>query len=292
MKPPSINLLKPVWLISLLFFLFFIPLSAVELLTMKGESIQGGFLIGAVPEEIEKLFWNYQEIDISKDFFIRGFDRDEELRQVITLVEKSGEMHHLTIRLTRAEYEIQDVKGISTQYSHKPTNPEVTSRINRETLLLQEARQIINNNQFRYFDEFIRPIDGGRVTSLFGSQRIINGIVQRPHNGIDIAVPEGTEIKAMTSGVVVLTGDYYYNGKFVLIDHGVGLSSIYLHMNQIAVEAGNYVKTGSKIGEVGTTGRSSGNHLHWGVNWYKNRINPQSLLKLDEVFFTLIKGDN
>ena len=177
------------------------------------------------------------------------------------------------------------------KYVKQPDNPALTKRIDSESALLKKARNSINNNQFHYFEKFVRPIDGGWISGVFGNQRVINGVFKQPHNGLDIAVPEGTEIKAMTSGVVTLTGDYFYNGKFVLLDHGVGLSSIYLHMSKIDVKKGDYVVAGDKIGEVGSTGRSTGNHLHWGVNLYKKRIDPEVFLKLDEVFFRL-KKDN
>jgi murein DD-endopeptidase MepM/ murein hydrolase activator NlpD len=125
-------------------------------------------------------------------------------------------------------------------------------------------------------------IRGGRITGIFGSQRILNGVKKSPHNGLDIAAPEGTSVYAMTDGIVRLTGkNYYYNGNFVFIDHGQGLSSLYLHMSRLNVKDGQIVKKGVKIGEVGTTGRSTGPHLHWSVQWYNKRIDPECLLKIN-----------
>ena len=274
----------------LILFLLSISLSATDILTLKGEAVQGGFLIGELSEDVEQVFWNYEKVNIFNHQFIMGFDRDEKLRHIITLCEKNGEMHNLTITLTPREYYIQKINKIQKKYVKQPTDAKLTKRIDDESELLKIARKSINNNQFHYFDRFIRPIENGRISSSFGNQRILNGVPKRPHNGIDIAVPEGTEIKAMTSGVVKITGDFFYNGKFVLIDHGAGLSSIYLHMSKIDVEKGEYVVAGDKIGEVGSTGRSTGNHLHWGVNWYKDRIDPEAFLKLDEVFLKLRKN--
>ena len=91
----------------------------------------------------------------------------------------------------------------------------------------------------------------------------------------------------MTTGVVALTGDYYYNGKFVLLDHGAGLTSIYIHMSKISVEKGDYILTGEKIGEVGSTGRSTGNHLHWGIGWKDQRIDPELLQNMDNIFIKI-----
>jgi len=107
---------------------------------------------------------------------------------------------------------------------------------------------------------------------------------------LDIAAPEGTEVLAAAAGKVVLTGDYFYNGKFVLIDHGGGLNSIYIHLKEIDVEIGQFVRQGDKIGEVGSSGRSTGPHLHWGVNWKGKRIDPELLLKKN--FITEIASDS
>ena len=93
----------------------------------------------------------------------------------------------------------------------------------------------------------------------------------------------------MTTSVVAITGIFFYNGKFVLLDHGSGFSSIYIHMSSINVEVGDYILTGEKIGEVGSTGRSTGNHLHWGVGWNSRRIDPELLQNMDDVFLRILK---
>ena len=123
---------------------------------------------------------------------------------------------------------------------------------------------------------------GGRVSSVFGSARILNGIPKNAHNGYDIAAPIGTSVYAMTDGIVRLAADnFYYPGNYILLDHGQGLNSQYLHLSKMIVKKGDRVKKGQKIGEIGTTGRSTGPHLHWGVQWYLRRIDPARLLELD-----------
>jgi murein DD-endopeptidase MepM/ murein hydrolase activator NlpD len=125
---------------------------------------------------------------------------------------------------------------------------------------------------------FVKPIEKGRISSVFGSQRILNGVPKSPHNGIDIAVPSGTPVKAMSDGKVILSADdFYYAGNFIILDHGLGLNSMYLHLSQTLVEEGQYVKKGEIIGKVGTTGRSTGPHLHWSVQWYNKRVDPDSV---------------
>ena len=128
---------------------------------------------------------------------------------------------------------------------------------------------------------FIRPIKGGRISSVFGSQRILNGIPKNMHNGLDIAVPRGTPVLAMADAVVNLTTDnFYYAGNYIVLDHGQGLNSMYLHLSEILVEEGQRVNKGDVIGKVGTTGRSTGPHLHWGVQWYSKRIDPEHILNI------------
>ena len=110
----------------------------------------------------------------------------------------------------------------------------------------------------------------------------MNGVPENIHNGLDIAKKKGSPVYASSDGIVRIAGNnFYYNGTFVLIDHGQGLTTVYLHFSKLLVKTGDRVKKGEIIGEIGTTGRSTGPHLHWGVQWYNKRIDPESLLNLD-----------
>lgn len=255
-------------------------LSAYEThLSIKGIPSQGGLIIGTVSKAVKQVNLDNEKLHLIGRKFIYGFDRDAELEHEITLI---FDDHFETIKfaIAKYEYDIQNITRVQKKYVSPPADPYLANKIKLEANNLKAVRKQMKENIFFYADSvFIRPVEKGWISSKFGGQRIINGVPQRPHNGLDIAVPKGTEIKAMTTGIVTLTGDYFYNGKFVLIDHGSGLSSIYLHMSKISVEKGDFVKTGDKIGEVGSTGRSTGNHLHWGINWYKSRINPSLILK-------------
>lgn len=271
-------------ILSILLLLTF-SLSAVDLLTLKGFPYQGCLLIGEVDETVESVFVDGKEITLHKQHFLIGFDRDAKLRHTITLITADGKVEKLVFYLNEYDYDIQNIENIQKQYVEQPTDPKLQNKLYLESQTLKVIRQQMKQNFFCYRDSiFIRPVEKGWISATFGGQRIINGTSQKPHDGIDIALPLGTEVHAMTSGVVALTGDYFYNGKFVLLDHGLGLSSIYLHLNDIYVKKGDYVKIGDLIGEVGSTGRSTGNHLHWGVNWNGKRINPELVLKTDEVF--------
>ncbi len=269
----------------LLFIVLALSIAAEDILTLQGNATQGGILVGKVSSSIEKIFLDYQEIPLMENIFIIGFDRDAKLRHILTLLMQNGQMETTEFHLTKREYETQRIDNIPPEYLEDPKDKDVIDRIERESAKLQEIRKNIQNNQFIYLDDFTIPVENGKVTGIFGSNRILNGIPVSPHNGLDIAAPLGTDIKSMATGIVALTGDYFYNGKFVLIDHGCGLSSIYIHMSTISVEKGDYVLKGDKIGEVGSTGRSTGNHLHWGISWKGERIDPALITKQDNIFF-------
>lgn len=125
--------------------------------------------------------------------------------------------------------------------------------------------------------QLIQPVQG-RYSSPFGLKRFFNEQPRKPHSGLDIAAPTGTPILAAASGTITETGDYFFNGKTIFIDHGQGFVTMYCHLNKIGVEAGQKVKVGEIIGEVGETGRVTGAHLHWSVALNKALVNPRLFL--------------
>ena len=129
-------------------------------------------------------------------------------------------------------------------------------------------------------DGFDYPLKQFTKTSPFGAQRILNGVTKKPHYGVDIAAPVGTPIYAPADGVISMADDdLYFEGAMVLIDHGQGLISMYLHMNTIDVKPGQEVKRGEKIGEVGSKGRSTGPHLCWRLKWRNRHLDPELLTR-------------
>ena len=277
------------FLIFILLISFSFPFFSEEFLILSGNATQGGILIGNVHQDVEQVFWNEKNLAISDQKIIIGFDRDEPLEHQISLILKNGEIIKKDFLISKREYEIQRIDKIKKEYVEKPVDKNLLRRISNESKSLQAVRSGIYKENDIMFEEFIRPIEEGKISGVFGSQRILNGIPKSPHSGLDIAAPKGTPVKAMSNGIVALIGDYFYNGKFVLIDHGLGLSSIYIHLDSIAVELGQNVEIGEQIGSVGSTGRATGPHLHWGVNYFKKRIDPELLLDQDEKFLIIKK---
>ncbi|MFP4082650.1 MAG: M23 family metallopeptidase [Candidatus Aminicenantes bacterium] len=154
--------------------------------------------------------------------------------------------------------------------------PEVRERIKRESNILRSIYARFTP-QWLGEEKFVIPTSG-KVLDNFGERRIYNNKPRSPHGGVDISAPAGNPVKASNSGIVVLSTDLYFAGRTVIIDHGLGLFTIYCHFSKIAVKRGEQVKKGEIIGEVGATGRVTGPHLHWGVKILGSRVDPFSVL--------------
>ena len=156
----------------------------------------------------------------------------------------------------------------------RPLSPadDVVARIRRESEIMHKVHAR-DTAAVWFADGFDWPIPG-IVSSLFGSQRILNGEPRAPHLAVDIAAPTGTPIHAPADGVVSLIGDFYFDGGFTILDHGHGVSTCYGHQSKKLVAEGDKVMRGQVIGEVGQTGRATGPHLHWGMNWFQIDVDP------------------
>ena len=248
------------------------PLQAIE---FQGKFIQGHFILGKTDPN-SKIKVGKKEVKISKDgFFVFGIDRDRKFDLTFTKI-LDEKKTIITKTVLKRKYNIQRIDGLEES---KVTPPEsVYKRIKKENNAIGEARAINSNLNF-FKDKFIMPVEG-IISGVYGSQRILNGKPKWPHYGIDIAAKQGTMIKSSGAGVVTMAeDDLYYTGGTIIMDHGHGISTIYSHLENILVSVGDKINQGDVIGTVGSTGRSTGPHLDFRVNWFQTRLDPMSVLK-------------
>ena len=245
--------------------------SAVE---FKGKFLQGHFIIG-ITEPGSKIIVGKKEVKVSEDgYFVFGIDRDRKFDVTITKI-TNGKKEKIIKKVLKRKYNIQRIDGLEES---KVTPPEeVYQIIKAENNRIGEAIAI--NSDLPFFkDQFIMPVKG-IISGVYGSQRILNGKPRWPHYGIDIAAKQGTKIKSSGSGVVTMAeDDLYYTGGTVIMDHGHGISTIYSHLETVIVSVGDKINQGDIIGTVGSTGRSTGPHLDFRINWFQTRLDPMSVL--------------
>ena len=242
--------------------------------TFDGKFIQGSFILGKTDPGSE-VFIDKKKIKVTSDgYFAFGLSRDRKNDVVIKINENK-----IIKKVFKRKYNIQRIDGLDEK---KVTPPEeVYERIKRENKLIVTAREINSDLDF-FKDKFILPLDDAIITGVYGSQRILNGKPRWPHYGIDFAGDLGTPIKAMADGVVTMVeNDLYYTGATLIFDHGHGISTLYMHMNEIFVEKDDIVKKGDIIGTVGSSGRSTGPHLDVRLNWFGIRLDPATVLDIN-----------
>ena len=256
---------------TLIFLFISFNASAIE---FTGKFIQGHFILGKT-DPGSKIIIDKKEIKVSQDgYFVFGIDRDRKFDILITQISNSKK-EKITKKIFKRKYKIQKIDGLP---ENKVTPPEsVYKRIKKENNAIGEARAI--NSDLNFFkNKFIMPVDG-IITGVYGSQRILNGKPKWPHYGIDIAADEGTQIKSSGSGIVTMAeDDLYYTGGTIIMDHGHGISTIYSHLENVLVSVGDKINQGDIIGTVGSTGRSTGPHLDFRINWFQTRLDPMSVL--------------
>ena len=257
------------------FLIFFFFISTANAIEFQGKFLQGHFIIGKTNPEA-KIIIGKKEVRVSKDgFFVFGIDRDQKYDLTFTKI-FDGKKTTITKKVLKRKYNIQRIDGLEES---KVTPPEsVYKRIKKENNAIGEARAI--NSELQFFKQkFIMPVEG-IISGVYGSQRILNGKPRWPHYGIDIAAKQGTMIKSSGSGKVTMAeDDLYYTGGTVIMDHGHGISTIYSHLENVLVSVGDLINQGDIIGTVGSTGRSTGPHLDFRINWFQTRLDPMSVLK-------------
>ena len=258
-------------LFLIIIFFFTTHLNAIE---FKGKFVQGHYIIG-LTDPLAKIIIDKKEVRVSKDgYFVFGLDRDRKFDVTITKY-INGKKEKIIKKVIKRKYNIQRIDGLEES---KVTPPEsVYKRIKEENNKIGKARAINSNLPF-FKNQFIMPVKG-IISGVYGSQRILNGKPKWPHYGIDIAAKKGTKIKSSATGVVTMAeADLYYTGGTIIMDHGHGISTIYSHLETINVKVGDEILQGDIIGTVGSTGRSTGPHLDFRVNWFQTRLDPMSLI--------------
>jgi murein DD-endopeptidase MepM/ murein hydrolase activator NlpD len=241
-------------------------------ITLDGVLSQGGLARGEAPPGTT-LSLDGRAVRVAPDGkFILGFGRDAPLRMTLAAAFPDGSATTREIALEKHAYDVQRINGLPPLM----VNPDsaLMPRIKAELDKIRAARKTESDMlAFEIAPEW--PVTGP-ISGVYGSQRILNGEPRAPHLGVDIAAPAGTPIKAALAGTVTLAEhDLYFTGGTVIIDHGYGLSSIYQHMSRLDVSVGDAVQQDDVIGAIGATGRVTGAHLHWGVNWYQTAIDPE-----------------
>lgn len=262
--------------ISLIFLGFIAPHCIAYEVDFIGDKVQGGLVIGKVIPGVKVSYKNKLVRVSEQGYFLLGFDRDEAQSVSYTLEFPDSSKEIKSIQIAQRNYLEESISGLATN-KVKPSKAEL-ERISKEQAYFDNARQIDDPRE-DFLQAFIWPLNG-RVSGVYGSRRILNGTPKRPHYGLDIAAPEGTSIKAPANGLVTLNQpDLFYTGVTVMLDHGHGLSTLYVHMSESNVELGQYVTQGDVIGAVGKTGRATGPHLHWGMSLFGTRLDPRLMLE-------------
>lgn len=250
--------------------------SGLFALELQGEAVQGGLIFGQVSPGAEVRLDDTAVLVSGEGRFVIGFGRDETGERRLTVREPGGAVETVSLPVAARDYDIEYVDGLPPKTV--TPDPEALERIRQEQQMVASARAR-RDQRTDYTGGFAWPA-GGRISGVYGSQRVLNGEPRRPHFGLDIAAPTGTPVHAPADGIVTLAHpDLYFSGGTIILDHGQGLSSSFLHLSKIHVEAGRTVRQGDVIAEIGATGRASGPHLDWRMNWLDRRVDPQLLME-------------
>lgn len=232
---------------------------------------QGGLVVARLPEVVQASVGG-KPVRVGADgTLVFGAGRDEKGPLLVNLAYRDGRRETVRLQVTPRDWPVERVNGVPPKTVNPP--PDIAARIQREQAEVTAARDRDDDRE-DFLQGFIWPVQG-RISGRFGNQRVYNGDPKSPHSGMDIAVPQGTAVKAPADGVVTFAKPgLYLTGGTVLLDHGFGLSSNFLHLSRLDVKVGQHVRQGEVIGAAGMTGRATGPHVHWGFNWFGVRLDP------------------
>lgn len=243
-----------------------------NLFRFDGPMIQGGAVVGTAPALTTRLTLDGQAVPIAADGrFLIAFDRDAPPVAELVATRVDGSVVRQRLSVEPRAWRIERLDRLP-----RFAQPSAEFQRRRPAELAQiNAARTKSHDVHGWRQDFLWPVTG-RISGLFGSQRIYKGEPGAYHSGVDVARPSGTPIIAPADGVVILAAqqDFTLEGKLLMLDHGMGLNSAFLHLSRIDVKVGDVVRRGQRIGAIGTTGRSTGPHLHWGMKWGAARIDP------------------
>jgi murein DD-endopeptidase MepM/ murein hydrolase activator NlpD len=243
---------------------------------LPGKISQGDLVIGRTAPGSQVAYGQRSLRVDPEGRFVFGVGREESGPLRLTVLAPDGSLETIERTVTPRSWRIERVNGVDQ--STVTPNPEIAARIAREQARVSAARER-DDARSDFAHGFRWPVSG-RISGVYGSQRIYNGTPKSPHSGLDVAVPTGTPLRAPAAGVVTFADPgLYLTGGTLLLDHGHGVSSNFLHLSRIDVAVGERVEAGQVIGRVGATGRVTGPHMHWGMNWFEVRVDPQVLLR-------------
>ncbi len=249
--------------------------SAADDLKLAGTFSQGGLVRGTVPPGTTVQFEGRSVRVSSKGRFLIGFSRDAGPTARLTIRYRDGHSIERSLEIAKRQYKIQRIDGLPRKMVTPP--PSVLARIRAENATIAEVRALDTPQDF-FESGWMWPA-AGRISGVYGSQRILNGKPKQPHYGVDIAAPIGTPVVAPADGVVALAHpDLYYTGGTIILDHGHGLTSALLHLDSVEVAAGDRVRKGQRIATLGKSGRATGPHLDWRINLFNARLDPSFLV--------------
>ena len=249
------------------------PVAADLMVSLEGDFIQGGMVRGRVEAGAEVRLGDERVRVAPNGRFVIGFGRTAPPRLVLQAVALDGRRTERILSVEQRTYQVERIDNLDHSKVNPP--PETFRRIRDERRLIAKARRRVFDHD-DCFGGFLWPLKS-RITGVYGSARILNGEPRSPHYGVDIASPEGAVVRAPAGGVVTLIHDMYFAGKTLVLDHGYGVSSTFLHLHKALVKDGDRVEQGAPIAEVGSSGRVTGPHLDWRVNWLGRRLDPQLL---------------
>ena len=237
---------------------------------------QGALVFGKVPAGSQVRHGERKLRSTAYGTVVFGVGRDEKGPLQLAVTTPAGSCTPAPIVVTARDWPIERINGVPPKTVNPP--PAIAERIKREQAQVTAARGR-DDDRTDFAKPFLWPVQG-RISGRFGNARMYNGQAGAGHSGMDIAAPTGTPVKAPAGGVVTFAApDLYLTGGSVLLDHGFGVSSNFLHLSRIDVKVGDVVEQGQVIGAVGATGRATGPHLHWGMNWFDVRVDPLLVLE-------------